>query len=290
MRFATEKYSNDPAQLTKKFIHLTNFSVNKKSSKFVKNVDNRGRGPASAGHQAAAANGEDSGGEDGDQSSKWDFKMLKRAFQKQGSNYDMAMAQTKDIIIKTLISVEPHIVANLQKNPTNRVNCFEIYGFDVMIDANMKPWVLEVNVLPSLSSSSPFDKRIKTMLVCDALTCVGLRGYDKTKFHAQTTDVLGLAPFSPSMNPQELRERRLTGNEKLSKDELEMIMDLDEEYLRRGQFERIYPLAPNVNHYEQFFESKRYQNQLLQAYLACDNKTRDKLLSPKHKRQYHSEV
>ena len=91
MRFATEKYSNDPAQLTKKFIHLTNFSVNKKSSKFVKNVDNRGRGPASA-NQAAAANGEDSGGEDGDQSSKWDFKMLKRAFQKQGSNYDMAMA------------------------------------------------------------------------------------------------------------------------------------------------------------------------------------------------------
>lgn len=53
-----------------------------------------------------------------------------------------------------------------------------------MVDANMKPWVLEVNVLPSLSSSSPFDKRIKTMLVCDSLTCIGLRGYDKTKFHA----------------------------------------------------------------------------------------------------------
>lgn len=40
VRFATEPYSNDPAQLTKKFIHLTNFSVNKKSSKFVKNQDN----------------------------------------------------------------------------------------------------------------------------------------------------------------------------------------------------------------------------------------------------------
>jgi hypothetical protein len=38
----------------------------------------------------------------------------------------------------------------------------------------MKPWVLEVNVLPSLSSSSLFDKRIKTMVVCDALTIVGI--------------------------------------------------------------------------------------------------------------------
>jgi hypothetical protein len=43
----------------------------------------------------------------------------------------------------------------------------------------MKPWVLEVNVLPSLSSSSLFDKRIKTMVVCDALTIVGIQGYDK---------------------------------------------------------------------------------------------------------------
>lgn len=68
---------------------------------------------------------------------------------------------------------------NLQKNPTSRNNCFELYGFDILVDSNFKPWVLEVNVLPSLSSSSPFDKRIKTMLICDALTLVGIRGYDK---------------------------------------------------------------------------------------------------------------
>ena len=41
VRFATEPYSNDPDRLTQKFVHLTNFSVNKKSSKFVKNVDNK---------------------------------------------------------------------------------------------------------------------------------------------------------------------------------------------------------------------------------------------------------
>jgi hypothetical protein len=52
-----------------------------------------------------------------------------------------------------------------------------------LIDATLKPWILEVNVLPSLSSSSVFDKRIKTMVVCDALTLVGIRGYDKQKFH-----------------------------------------------------------------------------------------------------------
>lgn len=91
------------------------------------------------------------------------------------------------IIIKTLIAVEPTIMQNVQKNPTTRNNCFELYGFDIMIDSKLKPWVLEVNVLPSLSSSSIFDKRIKTMVVCDALTIVGLQGYDKLKF--KTKDI-----------------------------------------------------------------------------------------------------
>lgn len=83
--------------------------------------------------------------------------------------------------MKTLVAVEPQIMVNVNKNPTTRDNCFELYGFDVMIDENLKPWVLEVNVLPSLSSSSVFDKKIKTILVCDTLTLVGIKGYDKLK-------------------------------------------------------------------------------------------------------------
>ena len=39
VRFATEKYSNDPRKLQKKYVHLTNFSINKKNNNFVKNTD-----------------------------------------------------------------------------------------------------------------------------------------------------------------------------------------------------------------------------------------------------------
>lgn len=60
--------------------------------------------------------------------------------------------------------------------------CFELYGFDVLIDENFKPWLLEVNICPSLSSSSPFDKQVKTMLLCDAFNLVGLIPYDRKKF------------------------------------------------------------------------------------------------------------
>ena len=86
--------------------------------------------------------------------------------------------------MKTLISVEPYIVGSLNKCPPgNRSSCFELYGFDVLIDESLKPWLLEVNVFPSLSSSSPFDKIVKSMLICDTFTLVGIRGYDKIKVH-----------------------------------------------------------------------------------------------------------
>ena len=48
-----------------------------------------------------------------------------------------------------------------------------------MFDDRMKPWVLEVNCLPSLSSSSIFDKHVKTQLICDAFTLIGIRGFNK---------------------------------------------------------------------------------------------------------------
>jgi hypothetical protein len=36
-------------------------------------------------------------------------------------------------------------------------------------------------------------------------------------------------------------KERFDGTEKLTKDELELLMDLDEEYMRKGHFNRIFP-------------------------------------------------
>lgn len=115
------------------------------------------------------------------------------------------MIEIQEIVLKTLISVEPTISSNLSKYPTFRNNCFELYGFDVIIDENLKPWVLEVNVRPSLSSSSIFDKRIKTMLMCDALTLVGIKGYDKLEFSKASTTEKTLECFKQSMTLEELK-------------------------------------------------------------------------------------
>lgn len=111
VRFATEKYNLDPNKLNDRFIHLTNFSVNKKNSKFVKNNDK--------------GNKRDDESSDGEaqlslDSSKWDFKMLAVQYSKMGINYGLIFNQIKDVVFKTLLSVENVINQGLQKNPTNR--------------------------------------------------------------------------------------------------------------------------------------------------------------------------
>jgi hypothetical protein len=67
-------------------------------------------------------------------------------------------AKINDIFIKTIISIE-HIVNNASDMfvPFKNGNCFELFGFDILIDQEMEPWLLEVNLTPALSCDSPLD-------------------------------------------------------------------------------------------------------------------------------------
>jgi len=57
-------------------------------------------------------------------------------------------------------------------------NCFEILGFDILIDSTYKPWLLEVNLCPSLATDSPLDLKIKSSLLADTFTIIGILPYD----------------------------------------------------------------------------------------------------------------
>ncbi|KAH9579976.1 Tubulin-tyrosine ligase/Tubulin polyglutamylase [Trypanosoma melophagium] len=82
------------------------------------------------------------------------------------------------VIVKTLLAV---------KNPlTNALNhssfpgsFFELYGFDMMLDAKLKPWLVEVNTLPSLASTSPLDYRVKTNIIADLLNLAMIEPFER---------------------------------------------------------------------------------------------------------------
>ena len=59
--------------------------------------------------------------------------------------------------------------------PAKSANCFELFGFDILIDAQLEPWLLEVNLTPALSCDSPLDQKIKSNVVSDLLSLTGIQ-------------------------------------------------------------------------------------------------------------------
>merc|ERR1719414_722589 len=62
--------------------------------------------------------------------------------------------------------------------------CFEILGVDVMLDGKRKPYLIEVNHLPSFTCDSPLDEDIKRRLIDQTLdlTCGSLTAEDRKAY------------------------------------------------------------------------------------------------------------
>lgn len=59
--------------------------------------------------------------------------------------------------------------------------CFEVLGFDIIIDHKLRPMVLEVNHASSFATDSPLDKKIKLDLMKDTFTMLNLSTKRKKK-------------------------------------------------------------------------------------------------------------
>lgn len=51
-------------------------------------------------------------------------------------------------------------------------HCFECYGYDIIIDNVLKPWLVEVNASPSLTSTTVNDRILKYKLIDNILSIV----------------------------------------------------------------------------------------------------------------------
>ena len=60
--------------------------------------------------------------------------------------------------------------------------CFEILGFDVLIDEKLKPWLIEINHAPSFATDTPLDFKMKKDVIADAIQLLGFSFKRKKKF------------------------------------------------------------------------------------------------------------
>eukprot|EP00347_Sterkiella_histriomuscorum_P021171 403334979 len=155
-RFASEQYSNK-VNKDNKYQHLTNYSVNKNNENFIQNenLDNDDFG------------------------FKWSLGAFCKHLESIGIDMNLFWSRIYDVIIKSIISGENQIFNAVKKTCIHKTNCFELFGYDILIDSDLKPWLIEINLSPSLACESPLDITIKSSLISELMTLVGVKKFDR---------------------------------------------------------------------------------------------------------------
>ncbi|XP_023483911.2 tubulin polyglutamylase TTLL5 isoform X23 [Equus caballus] len=284
-RFATVRYDQGAKNIRNQFMHLTNYSVNKKSGDYVSCDDP----------------------EVEDYGNKWSMSAMLRYLKQEGRDTTALMAHVEDLIIKTIISAELAIATACKTFVPHRSSCFELYGFDVLIDSSLKPWLLEVNLSPSLACDAPLDLKIKASMISDMFTVVGFVCQDpaqraSTRPLYPTFESSRRNPFQKPQRPvsaqfqssdtkqrsrplsaSDAEMKNLVGSARekvpgklggsvlgLSMEEIRVLRRVKEENDRRGGFIRIFPTSETWEIYGSYLEHKTSMNYMLATRLFQD--------------------
>ncbi|XP_067871685.1 tubulin polyglutamylase TTLL13-like isoform X2 [Heterodontus francisci] len=223
-RFATSKYSEpSSSNLDDICMHLTNYAINKHSKNFVR---------------------------DGDGSSKRKLSSFNKWLEQHGHNISKVWADIEDAIIKTLVSAYPILKHNYRTCFSSHLfgsACFEILGFDILMDRNLKPWLLEVNHSPSFTTDSKLDREVKDNLLYDTICLINLGASDKQKVAEEERRRVQERLW----NRQATRELRREQYENHQLVWLQQVETYEKEHL--GGFHRIYPKSDS-DKYSNFFK------------------------------------
>ncbi|XP_044288360.1 tubulin polyglutamylase TTLL7 isoform X4 [Varanus komodoensis] len=234
VRMGTEKY-HPPSEsnLSQLYMHLTNYSVNKHNERFERD-------------------------ETEDKGSKRSIKWFTEFLQTNHLDVSKFWNDISELVVKTLIVAEPHVLHAYRmcrpgQSPGSDSVCFEVLGFDILLDRKLKPWLLEINRAPSFGTDQKIDYDVKKGVLLNALKLLNIRPSDKRKNLAKQKaeaqkrlygqgSMKRLSPVSSDWEKQrrslerrreELKERLAQVRRQISKEE--------HENRHMGNYRRIYP-------------------------------------------------
>ncbi|XP_072343625.1 uncharacterized protein [Scyliorhinus torazame] len=226
IRFATTKYSEPTDKnLEDICMHLTNYSINKHSKNFVR---------------------------DETKGSKRKLSFFNKYMENNAYDLERLWNSIEDVIIKTILAAYPVLKHNYLTCFPNHISgsaCFEILGFDILLDQTLKPWLLEVNHSPSFTTDSKLDQEVKDNLLNDTFCMINLGACDRRKVleeeRRRTNERLLHIYKSREDRADEIKTNQAAWVEQMEKYEDENI----------GNFRRIYPFTGSEK-YDKFLKCK----------------------------------
>ena len=156
-RLCTEKYVASDAQPEAgakggqgqaaewKYRHLTNYAINKTNPAF----------------------------KEGEGGSKRSLKSVLATLRAQGHAVDALWQRIGEVAVKTVLAIQPVLAHSYSScrpaADAHAFSCFELLGLDMLVDEQMRPWLLEVNHSPSLATDTSLDAQVKRSLLMGAM-------------------------------------------------------------------------------------------------------------------------
>eukprot|EP00906_Rhabdomonas_costata_P035348 RCo049660 len=140
-RFTHQRFSMNVKEIGERYIHLTNVAVQKTAPGYTKT-----------------------------QGCKWSIRKLKLFLMSKVGEQEanQLFADIQGVMLRALLAVQKLMISDK--------HCFELYGYDILIDADLKVWLLEVNASPSISAETSADYDLKFNLLMDMLNLVDMEG------------------------------------------------------------------------------------------------------------------
>lgn len=198
---------------------------------------------------------------------KWTLLMLKEHLENQGVNTVSTWKRIEDMVIKTILSMEGKVARACARHVPHQNNCFELFGFDILLDDDLKPWLLEVNLSSSLACDTELDLRVKSSMLSDLFNLAGISPHELP---------------GPASAPVKKSKAKIVMDADFASQQLErnnradmkLIRQVDDEHRRCGRFKRIFPTGESYL-YAPFFDSELPRNTLMMdmEYVRAKGKT-----------------
>ncbi|GMT19416.1 hypothetical protein PFISCL1PPCAC_10713 [Pristionchus fissidentatus] len=251
VRFATAPYSNSMSTISNKYMHLTNYSINKFA---------------------------DRDGISSDPVPKWRLSELWEYFEERGVDSKKVLRSIEEVVVKAFIACEKHIRDHMQKQLHAGYVCHELFGMDILLDEKARPWLLEVNISPSLHSGTPLDSSVKAPLAKDVLNMAGIYVNNGPMEQYKTSNIYMSRPRKwPKSSKQMEKEMECTNayagegapssrlTTRLTPEDVRMLVEFEDETERKGDFRLLFPTKDTVK-YMKYFNDIPYGTLLLQRW------------------------
>lgn len=251
VRLATEKYlAPQESNINHLYMHLTNYSVNKHNECYERNMSF-------------------------DSGSKRSIRYFNEYLRNNDIDVALLWRNIADMITKTMLVGEPHLLHSYRMcrpgvpSYSDSV-CFEVLGFDIMIDRKLRPWLIEINRSPSFGTDEKLDFDIKSALIEDSFKLLNIKASDKRRnIVAQKAEAQRrLFRSHKKVDPGDITEMdKKRMNMEKRKEELKDLLtkirraSSKEDFENRncGRFRRIFPCDDKARH-------NKYLNMLSTAF------------------------